>query len=325
MPPAHATFARATAISPISASAGAHIMRGPFEENAPLAIVIGCGDMGMGIARALGRRHPLLLVDVDRRRLENCVAALDNDGYAATGHVCDISDSLEVGELATALKQAPGVKVLAHVAAIGNSGADWRRVIEVDLVAAGAVEPFLVAGAAAIFISSTGAQRCPHDPQLAALLNNPLRPDLCERLHDLAGRELNFLKAYFIAKRGVNQLAERLALTWGPRHIRAVSVSPGLIGSTMGRTGGSQIPIYAGCGEPRLGTREEKARIEVPLGRQGTVLEVVAAVDFLASDAASFISGIDVPVDGGSTAFWRTTGNRAGLLSEEQLAPESPA
>ncbi|MEJ5978852.1 SDR family oxidoreductase [Novosphingobium sp. PS1R-30] len=304
-------------------------MNGRFENNAPLALVVGCGDMGMGIARALGRVHPLLLVDIDRERLAGCVAALKHDGYDVTGHVCDISKQVDVEGLAWALLRSPGVKVLAHVAAIGNSGADWRRVIEVDLVAAGlvarAVEPALVAGAVAIFISSTGAQRCPRDPMLHELIDNPLRTNLCARLRELAGRDLNFLEAYFIAKMGVNRLVERLAIAWGPRRMRAVSVSPGLIDSTMGRTGGSEIPIYAGGAEPRLGTREEKARIEVPLGRQGRVLEVVGVVDFLASDAASFISGIDVPVDGGSSAFWRAIGDTSGSLGAEQLAPGFPA
>jgi NAD(P)-dependent dehydrogenase (short-subunit alcohol dehydrogenase family) len=55
-------------------------------------------------------------------------------------------------------------------------------------------------------------------------------------------------------------------------------------------------------------TRCEKAAREVPLQRQGTVLEVTAVVGFLASDAASFVNGIDIPVDGGSTAMWRASG-----------------
>jgi NAD(P)-dependent dehydrogenase (short-subunit alcohol dehydrogenase family) len=58
----------------------------------------------------------------------------------------------------------------------------------------------------------------------------------------------------------------------------------------------------------RLGSRAEKASLEVPLRRQGSLLEVVAVIDFIASDAASFVNGIDIPVDGGSTAFWRSLG-----------------
>lgn len=305
-------------------------MGGLFRADEPFALVVGCGDMGLGSARALGRRHPLLLVDIDQARLDQSVAALAHEGYAVSGHRCDISDRSQVAGLgdAIAARPGPGIRVLAHVAAIGNDGSGWKKVIEVDLVAASLVaemvEPHLVPGGAAIFISSTGAQRCPADKRLLALLADPLRRDLCERLHELAGRDFNFLDAYFMAKKGVNMLAERLALQWGARGVRALSVSPGLIDSKMGRTGGSQIPIYAGDGTARLGTRDEKAHVEVPLRRQGSVLEVVAAVDFLASDAAGFISGIDVPVDGGSTAFWRLSETPINPLGEEQLAPSAP-
>lgn len=77
----------------------------------------------------------------------------------------------------------------------------------------------------------------------------------------------------------------------------------------MGRTGGAALPVYeAAETQRRLGSRSEKACKEVPLGRQGRLLEVVAAIDFAASDAASFLTGIDIPVDGGSTAKWRITG-----------------
>ena len=65
------------------------------------------------------------------------------------------------------------------------------------------------------------------------------------------------------------------------------------------------IPIF---GDARLVTRSEKACREVPLMRQGSVLEVTAVIGFLASDAASYVNGIDVPVDGGSTAKWRASG-----------------
>lgn len=298
------------------------------EQDGPLALVIGCGDMGMGSARALGRRHPLLLVDIDDLRLDRCVADLRGEGFTVAGRACDITDRSQVAALAEYLAAGPGVKVLDHVAAIGNDGGGWRKVIDVDLVGAqliaDAVGPHMVPGGVAIFVSSTGALRCPRDRRLDALLDEPLRPDLCDRLVDLTGRELNFLEAYFMSKRGINRMAERLAVAWGERGVRVLSVSPGLIDSTMGRTGGALLPVFDATGVPRLGTRDEKARIEVPLQRQGAVAEVIAAIDFLASDAASFINGIDVAVDGGSSAYWRLSGNVSQSLDSELLAPEPP-
>lgn len=300
----------------------------PYFVEAPVALIIGCGDMGMGSARMLGRRHSLFLVDIDAARLERCVAELQHEGFAAMGHVCDIADRSQVARLAETLAAGPGVKVLLHVAAIGNNGAGWRKVLEVDLVAArliaDAVAPHMVRGGVAIFVSSAGAARCPRDKRLDALLDDPLRPDLPDRIRDLCGREPNFLEAYFMAKRGMNRMAERLAIEWGEREVRALTVSPGLIDSTMGRTSGKLVPITDENGEKRIGTRSEMARVQVPLKRQGTVLEVLAVIDFLASDAASFVNGIDILVDGGTSAYWRMIGGEASLETE-QLAPPEPA
>jgi NAD(P)-dependent dehydrogenase (short-subunit alcohol dehydrogenase family) len=279
----------------------------------PLAVVIGCGDMGMGTARALGRRHPLLVVDVDAERLDQALRTLRSEGYVASGFQCDITDPDRLGALGSSLAGGPGVRALVHVAAVGDAPGGWRQVMQVDLLGmhlvVRAMEPSFVRGAAVVLISSTGSYLCPRDPELEALLDAPLRPGFLDAIAARLGREPDFLEAYFMAKQGVNRLARNLAVAWGEREIRVLSVSPGLIDSTMGRTGGAALPVYeASETERRLGSRSEKARKEVPLGRQGRLLEVVAAIDFAASDAASFLSGIDIPVDGGSTAKWRLTG-----------------
>lgn len=280
--------------------------------DAPVVLVIGCGDMGMSCARALGQRAPLFVVDIDRGRLEDCLAVLSHDGYRASGRSCDIADAGQVRELGEELAEGPGVRVLAHVAAIGDTPGGWRAVMNVDLVGphlvASAVAPRMVRGGVAIFISSTGSYHCPVDSRLEALLDDPLQPGFLEKLVDVYGHEPDFLEAYFMAKCGLNRLAQRLAIEWGEREVRALSVSPGLIDSTMGRTGGKATPIYEENGTTRPGSRAEKAAREVPLRRQGTLLEVTATVGFLASDAASYITGVDIPIDGGSTALWRHRG-----------------
>ena len=203
------------------------------------------------------------------------------------------------------------MRVLAHVAAVGNAPGGWREVMSVDLLGAhriaNAVAPHMVRGGVAVLISSTGSRQSQHDPEIEALLDDPFRPDFEEALIKAFGREPDFLEAYYMAKHGVNRLARKLAVDLGPNEVRALSVSPGLIDSTMGRTGGSLLPVYDG-GKKRLGSRSEKAVLEVPLGRQGTIREIVSVIDFVTSDAASFLSGIDIAVDGGSTAFWQSRG-----------------
>jgi len=136
------------------------------------------------------------------------------------------------------------VHVLAHVAAVAGAAIGWRKLMEVDLLGAhliaDAVAPLMVPGGVAILISSTGSYQCPVDSRIEALLDTPFQTGFMEKLAEARGREPDFLEAYFMAKQRVNRVARRLALEWGSRQVRAVSVSPGLINTRMGRTDADQ-------------------------------------------------------------------------------------
>lgn len=276
---------------------------------APLAVVIGCGGMGLSIARALGRRHPLMLVDIDESRLDATVEQLVLEGYAAEGQACDITEAAQIETLGARLAKGAGVRALAHVAAVGKSIGDWRRMMEIDLFGAANVARIvgehMVPGGAAIFISSLASYLPPADAKLDALLDDPLAPSFLDALEAYHGREPDFDWTYNYAKLGVNRLAERLARDWSGREVRALSLSPGMIDSPMARAEGDTLPSHDGT-DARV-TRKDKAR-EIPLRREGSLLEITNVVDFLLSDGASFVNGIDITVDGGHRAVWRHAG-----------------
>lgn len=97
------------------------------------------------------------------------------------------------------------------------------------------------------------------------------------------------LPAYAAAKGGLEALVRQLALEYGPRGVRVNAVAPGLIG-------GGGLP-EAAAGAAAAGAAEEAAGY--PLGRTGTAEDVAAAVVFLASAEAAFVTGVTLPVDGG--------------------------
>jgi NAD(P)-dependent dehydrogenase (short-subunit alcohol dehydrogenase family) len=275
----------------------------------PIALIIGCGGLGMACARILGQRQSLLIADIDAGRLAIAVETLRSEGYAAAGQVCDITDPEQTQALGRLLSQGPGVRVLAHVAAVGSVVSDWRKMMEIDLngahLIAQAVHPHMVRGGAAIFVGSLAGYLPPPDPRCDALLDEPLKPGFFEAMAEVLGDDPPWVDTYGYAKLGVMRLAEKLAIAWGRDEVRVLSVSPGLIDSAMARAQGATLPSHGGDGGEV--SRDEKSK-EVPLGRQGTVIEVAAVIGFLASDAASFINGIDIVIDGGHRAAWRASG-----------------
>ncbi len=98
------------------------------------------------------------------------------------------------------------------------------------------------------------------------------------------------LAAYTAAKGGVHALTKQIAVEYGPHGIRCNAISPGLI-VTERTAAGRSAGDYAWDIEAH------------PIGRVGEPYDVANAVLFLASDEAGFITGVDLPVDGGLTSL----------------------
>ena len=100
--------------------------------------------------------------------------------------------------------------------------------------------------------------------------------------------------AFGVSKAGVDQLTRELAVEWAPRGIRVNSIQPcqflnaGLKGLVA---------------DPARARTVERMVSGIPIGRMGEADEIVGPILFLASPAASMVTGVNLPVDGGNLAF----------------------
>jgi NAD(P)-dependent dehydrogenase (short-subunit alcohol dehydrogenase family) len=253
----------------------------------PVACIIGAGSgIGRATAEVLHREgYDLILADLSTEGLEPLRIA-----FNAQVTALDIADRHALGLFANGL---PEINALVLTAGLSPSMGSFERILAVNLTAtAAAVELLrqrLRAEGVAILISSMTAHTAPvEDPRIAALLDQPEKPDLAARLSELIGPEAALPgMAYALSKAGILRMARRFATPFGRQGHRICSISPGCIDTPMGR-------LEMGRSET-----SRNALKAAPIPRSGTSEEVSEAIAFLVSRRASYITGCDLQVDGG--------------------------
>jgi NAD(P)-dependent dehydrogenase (short-subunit alcohol dehydrogenase family) len=252
----------------------------------------GSGGMGKCCARLLAKQGAVIIADIKQAELEAAAAELRSQGCQVTPAMCDVGSADSVAALAQTAAAAGPVRALVHTAGLSPTMADWRRIMHVNLVGSALIEqaflPLMAEDGAAVFIASMAGHTAQHGLAAYSLLDDPLRPTLLADLEALAG-PIDSGAAYGLSKQGVIQLCQRVCPAWAKKSARINSISPGLIDTNMGRLEAAHQEMMAVMLQ------------KTPAGRWGTAEEIAQVAEFLCSGKASFVTGIDILVDGGMT------------------------
>ena len=267
----------------------------PSQNETSVAVITG-GASGMGLACAhrLGKKHALVIADNNAAGLETAAAELRAAGYVVTPVCMDVTEPEAVAGLADTARSLGRLAALVNAAGLSPSMADGRRIMEVNLLGTALIGraflPLAGPGTAAVFIASSAGHNAQYARRTDPALSNPLADGFWTALEaDTATPE----GAYSVSKRGVILYCEAVVSDWAARGARVATVSPGMIHTPMG--------ALEFANQPLMQTMLDMT----PIRRWGQADEIAAVVEFLLSDAASFLTGADVRVDGGATPLFR--------------------
>jgi gluconate 5-dehydrogenase len=212
-----------------------------------------------------------------QEKADELAGRLEAAGGRAFGVRLDASDRESVDHGVTdAIERLGGLDVLVNCASLLAEAkaeefpeATWRQIIDVNLTGA-----FLLSQAAGrTMLEAGGGGRIIH----------------FSSTRGAAGGRRGFA-AYSASKGGLNMLVKQLATEWGRAGITVNAVAPGFVSTEF---------VHGSAGDERFTAMLQN---RIPMGRFGEPFEMVGATVYLASPAATFVTGQVIFVDGGVTA-----------------------
>lgn len=250
-----------------------------YDFTGKVAFVTG-GSAGMGAAtvRAFAEAGAAVaIVDLNADAAERFAAELNAAGHRAIGIGCDVSNEQQVADAVARTVEAFGSLDMAF-----NNAGIMRPPVDSADETAEAFDALVAVNLRGVWASMKHELAQIRAQGSGAIVN-------CSSLGGLVGG--NGRATYHATKHGVLGQTKSVALQYGPLGIRVNAVCPGTIATPM-------VDRMTAAGE----LDPDGAIAAIPMGRLGRPEEIAAAVLWLCSDGASYVTGVALPVDAGYTA-----------------------
>lgn len=272
-----------------------------FNKEKEVVALLGAGSMGMAIAERVAQNRIVLLGDISEKALETSRQKFEYSGYHVETMRVDASDKDSIYAFAKKAKELGNVKYYIHTAGASPNQTNPQHMIKLDLIgSAYALDAFgevMAKGGAGILISSQTGYMLPQpltNEEEYALTMTP-----ADELSQLPMLQPNVIVnsgiAYIMSKRANQLRVRKAAIDWGKRGARINTISPGVVVTPLA------YDEFRAAGEGYQKMIEASA-----MHRVGNPAEIANAAQFLLSDQASFITGTDLLVDGGTIAAIKT-------------------
>jgi NAD(P)-dependent dehydrogenase (short-subunit alcohol dehydrogenase family) len=266
---------------------------GRFNGQVALVTGAGCAKGEIGVGRAIAMAFAaegarVGVFDRDGAAAEETKSIIESAGGEAFVLVGDASIEADVAAcVQTALKTAARIDILINNVGISSGGGafdqadmgEWARVFDINI-------------------------------KSAVLMTRHVLPSMIEHgggsitnISSIAGMRAHGAPAYGPSKAAMNAFAREIATLYGRQGVRANTIAPGHIWTPMAQTA---------AGKAMRETRRKVA----PLGVEGDAWDIANAALFLASEEARFITGVELPVDGGATIVPGIVGHRLAQTPE---------
>ena len=271
-----------------------------------ISVITGGGSgMGFEAAKILGKEYSIILAGRTVSKLENAVNELKSLGIDAEAYPADMSDRSSVNKLAEYAASKGNVKCLIHAAGVSPNMTNGEAIFSINAVGTINVDEafasVMTKGSCILNVSSMSAYMLPAEKVPTQLYKLALQDVSAfeagaKQMLSVIPDEQKTGSAYTISKNFVCWYTSRMAVKYGSKGIRVVSISPGTFSTPMGEVEGERAAALARRG---------------PLGRVGDPVEIAKMMAFMVSDEASYLTGSDILYDGGAVAaFKEMTENR---------------